>query len=54
MMEEFATRAYDGWDLEGSKRCLADEFPDGAPGEALMKLCPTVVGSPGMSLGPSR
>ncbi len=36
MMEEFNSGDHEAWDVEEAKRQIAEDFPEGAPGDALM------------------
>ena len=37
MMEEFNSGDHLAWDVEEAKRQIAEDFPEGAPGDALMR-----------------
>ena len=37
MMEEFISGDHLAWDVEEAKRQIAEDFPEGAPGDALMR-----------------
>ena len=47
MMEEFNSGDHQAWDVEEAKRQLAEDFPEGAPGDALMRKYLQLGGRPG-------